>query len=1010
MVTHTARPPARPAAGRCYSLVVAMVVIVTLGALRSAKAMEPAGAPPSPPVGDSASQPENAREPRRPEAARRVVRVFDFEEKQTNPTPVPRFWVRGQHDPEGGRSRPEFPNWNRALLDFSVARAGEGSVQLPARGGSTSLLLERGVVPVFPGGDYSVSASVMTRGVVLGAAGIRAQLVDLNGMPVQGSRPSVSFVRSEGRWTSIQVSILGSATDAAFLSVELLLVQPRERAELESLAAGRASSVVDGDRASTPRATGPAQDLNAMAWFDDVRVAQLPRIELSTESPGNVVLVPEVPTLQLGMRDLTGQQLSLKVRVRDWDNRIVYEDHVKAGAGTSMTRVPVRVNQFGWYQADVDVHADDEPVGSVSTTFLYLQAARARATGRDSRVERAGTRRGILVSDRTRFGVIVESIAPGVESRVGPMLIRSGVGEASLPLSLLPSDEPAERQREALATLRSLLDELSLADIPAGLTLTLRGVESASQGGSWNAIADPASGAWPSIEPVLDRFGQSVQRWQIGSEPPGAALGRTSLQQELDRLVGRWSSLVPGPVLGVPWRADWLPPQIAAVPGSSSDGAHFISFLGSEGGWEAARVAGQQWVDDARIGASVPSATFALPPGDTSTSVRARIAEACKRAVELWAVASERGLAPESLKLALRQPWTTTSASRPWINPEPELALWRNLQDRLAGRRVVGRLQVVPSSSEYVEAPCYILAPAPGAPPEVGGAIVAWNASALPEQAILRTQPGGGTIEIVDVFGNRRPAPRAMKQELGDDASDESRIVEIPLSDTPVFIEGVDTDLARMLGSFRVEPTLLQATGTKHEHAIVLENPFDSTVEGQAWILRPGVIEQSVNGLSTRWRIAPRSIRFQIPAKSTGRIPFVVSFEGSEEAGPKSFVVDLELAADRPYGRVRLSSTLELGLEHLRLEVSARPAEEGEGIIVEAMVLNTGSTPASVNLSVFAPGEPRQRARISELAPGDIAIRRFAYADGSKLRGQRVLVSMAEIGTGARLNRSASVP
>src|SRR5690242_945856 len=85
--------------------------------------------------GDAKTQPapvtisQGKSGPQRPEAATRTVRLFDFEEMTTNPTLLPRFWLRAKApsvdspDPPGSRtahSRAGFPAWNEAELDYSA--------------------------------------------------------------------------------------------------------------------------------------------------------------------------------------------------------------------------------------------------------------------------------------------------------------------------------------------------------------------------------------------------------------------------------------------------------------------------------------------------------------------------------------------------------------------------------------------------------------------------------------------------------------------------------------------------------------------------------------------------------------------------------------------------------------------------------------------------------------------------------------------------------------------------
>lgn len=132
--------------------------------------------------------------PKRPDAAGRSVYTFDFEERLSNPNPVPRNWSRVYDQAEGGH-RPLLPPWNQAELAFTgdgqAAASGEGYVRLPTQGGGTRLLLDSGVVPVFAGADYLVTAKVRTDGL----ARARAARGPIPGSLGQGD----SRERSRGR-------------------------------------------------------------------------------------------------------------------------------------------------------------------------------------------------------------------------------------------------------------------------------------------------------------------------------------------------------------------------------------------------------------------------------------------------------------------------------------------------------------------------------------------------------------------------------------------------------------------------------------------------------------------------------------------------------------------------------------------------------------------------------------------------------------------------------------------
>ena len=93
----------------------------------------------------------------RPEGASRIVRAWDFEPMDGVLIPVPEHWFRGHGTPE--RPRPGFPPWNEPALSEGSGIDGSWSLMVPTDGGSSSIMLARGVVPVFEHADYAVTAT-----------------------------------------------------------------------------------------------------------------------------------------------------------------------------------------------------------------------------------------------------------------------------------------------------------------------------------------------------------------------------------------------------------------------------------------------------------------------------------------------------------------------------------------------------------------------------------------------------------------------------------------------------------------------------------------------------------------------------------------------------------------------------------------------------------------------------------------------------------------------------------
>jgi hypothetical protein len=229
----------------------------------------------------------------------------------------------------------------------------------------------------------------------------------------------------------------------------------------------------------------------------------------------------------------------------------------------------------------------------------------------------------------------------------------------------------------------------------------------------------------------------------------------------------------------------------------------------------------------------------------------------------------------------------------------------------------------------------------------------------------------------------------------------------VPLTREPIFLEGLDVGLAQFVSTVEITPTLLDAAKDVGEHEIVLRNPWKNSITGKVSVLEPGGFAKGP--IDRSWRITPRSHNFTLAAGQEIRLPMQVSFRLNQESGPKKFVLGVEVSGDQPYGMVEIERTLDLGLQDFALDVTA--TRVGDTVIAEATITNTSDNQVTIELVSLAPGAPRQRATLSNLAPRAQAVRRFSYSvSGTKLIGERVVITATDAETNRRLNRGADVP
>ncbi len=304
------------------------VIAVTVGVLAAPPGKTPATAPdpPSQSVADLSS-------------LGRQLKYFDFEEAELAPFTMPHNFYRYIAPDQG------FPRFGTMRLTRTAARSGRWSFMFELGGGSLSARVPTAVLPVLPGGDYTVSAWVRTEHLSHATAQVVAQLYDIEHEPIPESRTVSPRLRTNGRWQHVAIEVFGDSDRAADLVLELQVLQPQQHIDQHE---------------------GQPQlgDIAGRVWFDDVTVWQRPRIEISTGAPGNVIAGPEEPVLEIMIRDATMEDLSTRIVVLDLDGRELRVETHDLPRGSWRHTLALDDIDAGWYRVVVEVHNDEQMVGA----------------------------------------------------------------------------------------------------------------------------------------------------------------------------------------------------------------------------------------------------------------------------------------------------------------------------------------------------------------------------------------------------------------------------------------------------------------------------------------------------------------------------------------------------------------------------------------------------------------------------------------------------------------------
>lgn len=887
--------------------------------------------------------------PPRAEAAQRdkprLVYRFDFEERKLgNFEDLPMHWhVVGRPAKTTNANflrppvhaemitRPGYPNYNAVRFDDKQKVSGDYSFYLGLEGGNAGAFLEVGSIPAVPDADYMVTAQVRTTRLQRARARVIGFFVDMQGKRIEASVVSSGPINTDEQWMPVTVRVSGKYKEAAWVGLALELDQPTV-----------ADSVSLGKHAIQ------YTEVRGGAWFDDLTVTQLPRLRVSTQSPSNVIRMPDQPRLSVDVHDLTGRSLVAEFRVFDIDRKqvAVGRQAVGDGAPLSWTWTPP-INRAGWYLYDLSV-TDPSGLAVTETASARLWGAFVWL-GPDAQMQ---------VRDADRFALVAKA-ADDAELELLPGLL-DNVGLDALVINAFDGSPGLAAQEDRMVLLDRVLQKLQargrqvtldLSPLPRDLLTSDTDAAAVLAG-----LGRPARGWLPYMAPLLLRQGQRVRNWQLGPAGASEPFDHPQLAQTLAGITQELHDLAPQPQVVIPWRIDHH--RRDDLPAGSQFAMDVPESIPAE------RI--REYLAPWQTGSPVACFLHLREPSASVITQASRVEDLALRMVHSW----EAGAAG----LSVTRPWTRANDNSPNLMPDPLLGAFASIAHRLSGRRAVGRLHL----GEGLEA---VIFDGPA-----GGMIAAWNRSAPDTRAKIDLYLGEEPV-AVDVWGNRTKLPTVDGRQ------------QWQLSCTPTFFEGIDPQLALFRAAFKVEPGFIESTQILHDGTMTIANPFARTISGYVQIVEPA-----------DWRIEPRRSHFAIAAGQTTTIPLRYSFPVSEPAGHKRMVARFDFTADHRY-LVDLTAGLELGLKNVDFDASLAlvpdPQTGATDVVITQLIANTGQTPLALYAFATLPGHPRQERIVSRLEPGQSIVRRFRFLNAAgNLKQTPVRVGLRETEGPAMLTRT----
>ncbi|MDW8263202.1 MAG: hypothetical protein RMJ35_11805, partial [Phycisphaerales bacterium] len=667
-----------------------------------------------------------------------------------------------------------------------------------------------------------------------------------------------------------------------------------------------------------------AQDIRGTAWFDDVVVAQVPKIRLSTDAACNVFPAGAPMLVHIDINDRATDDLMAQWTVRDAEGTLIFQNsqritaHATRPLSAANRRLTTRLPDLpaGWYDLTVAMSCGGDALGERSIALIRL------ADG------------GAPIDPDPRLGLIATDLPFEAWDELRDLLPLLGAGRVKLPVWTVQNDVLSAGD----AKVDDLLESLRVLGVePAACLVAPPPVVAQSIGGnSWSHLLKSDRQRWqPHLAYVVSRLANRVGPWQLGSDDADDFASSAELRDVYDRIRTELRELLEAPELVVPWSA-WYEPGANApesiamkVPVTVLPEQLPLYLRGAPGGSAG---------EDPALRAP-NSISLELLPMDRYGRLN------CLRDL---AQRFTLALAAGARRIDVPLPYTVDRVDgKAAGRPAETLLVLRTLSMLLGNARFQAKVPI----AENVEAFLF----------DRGehNILVLWSRASDPTVRNLALHLGDRPV-AVDLWGNVTPL-------LPGDPG--RRSARVQLGPMPVVLLGIDGQQARLRASVAWDNHRIESSFRPQVRTLRFTNPCRTPISGQlrlrgpaGWILSPSVQQFSLN-----------------PGEEWSR-EISIEFPYNTPSGSKEVLVEFLLQDNPPGGgNVEFSVPLPLvlGLEDVGLQTIA--FINGDDLLVQQIITNYGKKQIDCSAFVICPGTARQERMVTNLAPGRMTVRRYRF-------------------------------
>lgn len=253
--------------------------------------------------------------------------------------------------------------------------------------------------------------------------------------------------------------------------------------------------------------------------------------------------------------------------------------------------------------------------------------------------------------------------------------------------------------------------------------------------------------------------------------------------------------------------------------------------------------------------------------------------------------------------------------------------------------------------------------------------VAVWDANAPPEGRTISMQLGSATRQV-DIWGHSVAISRD---------SDGRQLVHV--SQSPVFIDRVDSWVVELATSFSMEPAVVESATELVHHDIVMDCKSQALRSGTVVIVPPAGID-----------VLPRDFSFSTCDGKPTRVAMTVQYPHSEPVGTKIFLAKIRLV-DPAYD---FEVPMRVELQTSDIEVKGQATIQRGSLLLRHTIRNNSNALANFRSIASVPGRQRQYRPVSALAPGETQTVEYRFREGNDLIGRRVSLTLRQLDDGPR--------